>query len=84
MRIGSLCSGYSGLEAAVQRVVGGEVAWLAEKDEGASKVLASHYPGVTNLGDITTIDWEVRSGSRYLDVPLHHHLSRHHDQTRDA
>lgn len=57
MRIGALAAGYSGLDAAVMRMVGGEVAWFAEKDEGASRVLAAHYPGVTNLGDITAIDW---------------------------
>lgn len=35
----------------------GELVWYAEIDPAASKVLAKHYPGVPNLGDITKIDW---------------------------
>ncbi|UWZ40199.1 DNA cytosine methyltransferase [Dactylosporangium roseum] len=31
--------------------------WHAENDPAASKVLAHHYPGVPNLGDITATDW---------------------------
>ena len=57
MRIGSLCSGYEGLGLAVQSVLGGELAWVADNDPGAAKILAHHYPDVPNLGDITTIDW---------------------------
>jgi hypothetical protein len=55
--IGSLCSGYGGLDLAVQQVLGGTVAWHAENDPGASRILARHWPGVPNLGDITTVDW---------------------------
>ena len=55
--IGSLCSGYGGLDLAVQQVLGGTVAWHAETDPGASRILARHWPHAPNLGDITTIDW---------------------------
>lgn len=55
--IGSLFSGYGGLDRAVQQVLGGRLAWYSEIDPAASKVLAHHNPGVPNLGDITTIDW---------------------------
>jgi site-specific DNA-cytosine methylase len=58
-RIGSLCSGYEGLGMAVQAVLGGEVAWVADNDPGAAQILAERYPGVPNLGDITTIDWRT-------------------------
>jgi DNA (cytosine-5)-methyltransferase 1 len=56
-RIGSLCTGYGGLDLAVELVLGGRVAWYAETDRHARTVLAHHWPGVPNLGDIRTIDW---------------------------
>ncbi|MGW3400286.1 DNA cytosine methyltransferase [Streptomyces zhihengii] len=57
----SLCSGYGGLEMAVQSVYGGHTVWHADPDAGASKILAHRWPTVPNLGDITTLDWhEVR------------------------
>jgi DNA (cytosine-5)-methyltransferase 1 len=57
MRIGSLFSGYGGLEQAVHAVLGGETAWVSDIDPGACKILAHRYPDVPNLGDITTVDW---------------------------
>jgi DNA (cytosine-5)-methyltransferase 1 len=57
MRIGSLFSGYGGLEMGVQSVVGGSVAWHCEYDAAPSKILAHHWPDVPNLGDITAVDW---------------------------
>ncbi len=59
IRIGSLFSGYGGLDIAVQAVVGGELAWYSEIEPAACKVLAAHHPGVVNLGDITAVDWTV-------------------------
>ncbi|QOC89680.1 DNA cytosine methyltransferase [Micromonospora craniellae] len=56
-RIGSLCSGYGGLDLAVELVLGGQLAWYAETDRHASTVLAHHWPGIPNLGDIRTVDW---------------------------
>ena len=53
MKVGSLFTGYGGLDTAV----GGELAWYAEIDKAACEVLAYRYPGVPNLGDITKIDW---------------------------
>ena len=57
MRIGSLFSGAGGLDMAVEQVFGGRTAWHCEVDAAASKVLAHRWPGVPNLGDITTVDW---------------------------
>jgi len=56
-RIGELCAGYGGLFQAVQSVLGGELAFVADNDPGAAKILAHRYPDVPNHGDITTIDW---------------------------
>ncbi len=57
--IGSLCSGYGGLDLGVQSALGGTLAWHAEVDANASRILARHWPGVPNLGDITAIDWRT-------------------------
>ncbi|WP_055620607.1 DNA cytosine methyltransferase [Streptomyces sp. JHA19] len=57
LRIGSVCTGYGGLDIAVQAVFGGELAWVADNDPGAARILAHHHPSVPNLGDITTVDW---------------------------
>jgi DNA (cytosine-5)-methyltransferase 1 len=56
-RIGSVCTGYGGLDIAVQAVFGGELAWVADNDPGAALILAHHHPEVPNLGDITAVDW---------------------------
>ena len=53
MRVGSLFSGYGGLDMAV----GGDLAWYSEIEPAACKVMEAHYPGVRNLGDITAINW---------------------------
>ncbi|MGW4878918.1 DNA cytosine methyltransferase [Streptomyces sp. NPDC004262] len=58
LRIGSVCTGYGGLDMAVQQVFGGELAWVADNDPGAALILAHHYPRVSNLGDITALDWQ--------------------------
>lgn len=57
MKIGSVCSGYEGLGAAVQAVIGGDLEWVADIDEGACKILAHRFPSVPNVGDITTAPW---------------------------
>ncbi|TVL89816.1 DNA cytosine methyltransferase [Streptomyces sp. SAJ15] len=55
--IGSVCTGYGGLDEAVQQVFGGQLAWAADVDPGACRIIAHRMPGVPNLGDITTLDW---------------------------
>jgi DNA (cytosine-5)-methyltransferase 1 len=58
MNYASLCSGVGGLDLAVEIVFGAEVAWHAEVDPQANHVLAKHWPGTPNYGDITKIDWD--------------------------
>lgn len=57
MRIGSLCTGYGGLDLAVTALTGGRVAWFSEFDKSAAVVAAAHHPGAPNLGDLTQTDW---------------------------
>ena len=59
MRIGSLFSGYGGLDLAAQQYFGGDVAWYSEIEAAACKILAAHHPIVPNLGDITAVDWHA-------------------------
>ncbi len=54
---GSLCSGYGGLDLAVMAVTGARLVWCAETDRYAAGVLAHHWQGVPNLGDVTALDW---------------------------
>jgi len=57
LRIGSLCTGYGGLDIAALAVFGGGLAWCADNDKHVSTILAARYPDVPNLGDVTTLDW---------------------------
>ena len=59
LRIGSLCTGYGGLDLAVQAVLGAQLVWYAETDRHACTVLAHRFPGVDNLGDIRAVDWHT-------------------------
>ena len=59
MKIGSLFSGYGGLDRAVQSVFPqAQIAWHCEFDKAPSAILAHHYPNVPNLHDVTQVDWE--------------------------
>jgi DNA (cytosine-5)-methyltransferase 1 len=55
--LGSLCTGYGGLDMAVQAVFGGFLAWCADNDRHVRTILAARFPGVPNLGDLTELDW---------------------------
>ena len=62
LRIGSLFSGYGGLDMAAQQVFGGELVFVSDISPGACKLLAHRHPDVPNLGDITGIDWTPWQG----------------------
>lgn len=49
MRVGSLCTGYGGLDMAV----GGELAFVSDIDPHVNRLLDERFPGVPNIGDIT-------------------------------
>lgn len=59
LKVGSLFAGYGGLSLAVEQHFNAELAWYSEFDEAPSKIMAEHWPGVPNLGDITKIDWSI-------------------------
>jgi DNA (cytosine-5)-methyltransferase 1 len=55
--IGSMCTGYGGLDLAAHAVYGGELRWCADNDPHATMLLHRRFPGVPNIGDLTTVDW---------------------------
>jgi len=57
MKIGSLFSGYGGLDLAVTAVTGGEVVWHCEWDDAPSKILKRNFPGIPNYRDVTKVDF---------------------------
>jgi DNA (cytosine-5)-methyltransferase 1 len=58
-RVGSLFSGYGGLDMAASAFFGAETAWFVEFDAAPSRILAHHYADVPNYGDITAVDWST-------------------------
>lgn len=58
IRIGSMCTGYGGLDLGTEAALGPvSLQWVADPDPGAAKILSHHWPHVPNLGDIRTADW---------------------------
>lgn len=65
LTVGSHCAGAGMLDLALASLLDVRQVWHNEVDSGAAKVLATHWPDVPNLGDITTVDWET---VEYADV----------------
>ncbi len=60
MRVGSLCSGYGGLDLAVEAVLPfARTVWHTEVDEAAADTLKLHHPDVPNHGSVITADWST-------------------------
>lgn len=59
LRVGSLFSGYGGLDLAVEEVFNAETVWFSEINEPVARVFAHRWPDAPNLGDITAIDWSA-------------------------
>jgi len=57
MKIGSLCTGYGGLDMAVEAYFDAEMVWCAEIDKYASKLIETRF-NKPNLGDIKQITWD--------------------------
>lgn len=59
LRVGSLFSGYGGLDLAVEHHFNAETMWYSELNEPVARVFSHHWPDAPNLGDISTIDWST-------------------------
>jgi len=57
LKIGSLFSGYGGLDLAVMDVLDAEVVWHCEWDKAPSAILAKHFPEVRNFQDVSKVDF---------------------------
>jgi len=58
MKIGSLCTGYGGLDMAVEAYFDAEMVWCAENDKYAAALIEQRF-NKHNLGDIKQIDWDT-------------------------
>ncbi len=83
-RIGSLFSGYGGLDLAVEHVFNAKTVWFSELNEPVARVFARHWPDAPNLGDITAIDWrqvepvDILIGGFPLPRRVHRRQARRH------
>ena len=57
LTVGSICSGYGGLDMAVRRVFGARVAWNCDNDARARRILTHYHPDLPLYGDLTQLDW---------------------------
>ena len=57
LKVGSLCTGYGGLDMAVEAFFDAEMVWCAEIDKYASKLIEQRF-NKPNLGDIKAINWD--------------------------
>lgn len=56
-KIGSLFSGYGGLDLAVEEMFDAKVVWHCEWEDAPSLILDAHWPGVPNYRDVSQVDW---------------------------
>ena len=57
MKIGSMCTGYGGLDMAVEAYFDAEMVWCAEIDKYVSQLIVQRF-NKPNLGDIKQIKWD--------------------------
>ena len=75
--LGSVCTGYGGLDVAVEHVFTVErLAWWSDVAPGAIAVSERHHPDTPNLGNVSTLDWATveprcarRGASASSDAP---------------
>ena len=58
LKIGSLCSGYGGLDMAVEAYFNAETVWMCDNDKYASIVIKERW-NLPNLGDLKDVDWSL-------------------------
>lgn len=64
----SLCSGYGGLDEAVEQITGNKTLVYAENDKYAAQVMAARYPHAENLGDIKKTDWAAVAAQHQIET----------------
>ena len=57
--VGSLCTGYGGLEMGLETVYGDiDLRFVSDIDKDVNKLLAHYHPNVPNLGDLIKVKWQ--------------------------
>lgn len=60
LRLGSLCTGYGGLDLAAEAMFDNLIAvWCAEFEEAQSRVIAARFDDLPNLHDVKRIPWWI-------------------------
>lgn len=59
LTIGSLCTGYGGLDMAVESFFNAKTIWVADNDPKVSQWLSEKLPELPNLGDVKEINWST-------------------------
>ncbi len=57
--IGSLCTGYGGLDMAARSAFGGRLVWWSDIEPGPVKLMTERHPEAPNLGDLKQVDWHT-------------------------
>lgn len=77
VKLGSIFSGYGGLDMGVEAVFNTRTVWTCDAGAGPARVLSYRYPHAPNLGDITAVDWAsvepvdvIAGGSPCQDLSL--------------
>lgn len=59
LKIGSLFSGYGGLDLAAEHCFDAETVWFSELGTSVAAAFSAHWPAAPNLGDISAVDWRM-------------------------
>ena len=58
LSVGSLCTGYGGLEMGLETVYGEiDLRFVSDIDKDVNTLLAHYHPNTLNLGDLTVVNW---------------------------
>lgn len=69
LTVGSLFSGYGGLEMGISLAFNGATpAYVADSDPYASRILEHHYPDARNLGDVTSQEARNHTARERVDI----------------
>jgi len=59
LSVGSLCTGYGGLEMGLETVYGEiDLRFVSDIDKNVNTLLAHYHPDTPNLGDLTAVKWQ--------------------------
>jgi len=59
LSVGSLCTGYGGLEMGLETVHGDiDLRFVSDIDKDVNTLLAHYHPDTPNLGDLTAVKWQ--------------------------